>query len=95
MLDLPAVMEYLGSIGMNQVMVEAGARLNGELLVQDLVDEWIIYQSASLLGPSSRSLVQLPQLERISDRVELQLLDFRQVGKDLRLRYRVDCSTGA
>ena len=95
MLDLPAVMEYLGSIGMNQVMVEAGARLNGELLVQDLVDEWIVYQSASLLGPSSRSLVQLPQLERISDRVELQLLDFRQVGKDLRLRYRVDCSTGA
>ncbi|MGH8475417.1 MAG: bifunctional diaminohydroxyphosphoribosylaminopyrimidine deaminase/5-amino-6-(5-phosphoribosylamino)uracil reductase RibD [Methylococcales bacterium] len=91
-LDLSAVMEYLGGIGVNQLMVEAGPTLNGALLAEGLVDEWIVYQSACVLGDTARALVHLPGLENMSERYRLTLLDVRAVGADLRLRYRVENS---
>ncbi|MGH8476871.1 MAG: bifunctional diaminohydroxyphosphoribosylaminopyrimidine deaminase/5-amino-6-(5-phosphoribosylamino)uracil reductase RibD [Methylococcales bacterium] len=89
-LDLHAVLEYLGSIGVNQLMVEAGATLNGALLAEGLVDEWIVYQAPCLLGDHARALVRLPNLETMCERPRLTLLDVRTVGTDLRLRYRVE-----
>jgi diaminohydroxyphosphoribosylaminopyrimidine deaminase / 5-amino-6-(5-phosphoribosylamino)uracil reductase len=91
-LDLSAVMEYLGGIGVNQLMVEAGATLNGALLAEGLVDEWVVYQSPCVLGDQGRALVRLRGIEKMSDRYRLRLLDVRAVGADLRLRYRIENS---
>lgn len=91
-LDLCAVMEYLGGIGVNHLMIEAGPTLNGALLSEGLVDEWVVYQSACLLGDTARALVHLPDLEKMPDRYRLKLLDVRAVGADLRLRYRIENS---
>lgn len=91
-LDLSAVMAYLGGIGINELMVEAGPTLNGALLAQGLVDEWIVYQSASILGHTARGLVNLSEMEKMSDRYKLKLLDVRSVGDGLRLHYRVEDS---
>jgi diaminohydroxyphosphoribosylaminopyrimidine deaminase/5-amino-6-(5-phosphoribosylamino)uracil reductase len=91
-LDLSAVMEYLGGIGVNQLMVEAGPTLNGALLAEHLVDEWVVYQSACVLGDRARALVHLPGLAKLADRQRFTLLDVRAVGGDLRLRYRVENS---
>lgn len=91
-LDLPAVMEYLGGIGVNQLLVEAGPTLNGALLAEGLVDEWIVYQSPCVLGNQARALVHLPGLKNMLDRYQLTLLDVRSIGADLRLRYRVENS---
>ncbi|MCI0667396.1 MAG: bifunctional diaminohydroxyphosphoribosylaminopyrimidine deaminase/5-amino-6-(5-phosphoribosylamino)uracil reductase RibD [Methylococcaceae bacterium] len=91
-LDLSAAMEYLGGVGVNQLMVEAGPTLNGALLAEGLVDEWVIYQSACVLGDTARALAHLPGIGKMSDRYRLKLLDVRAVGADLRLRYRVENS---
>ncbi|MGH8549684.1 MAG: bifunctional diaminohydroxyphosphoribosylaminopyrimidine deaminase/5-amino-6-(5-phosphoribosylamino)uracil reductase RibD [Methylococcales bacterium] len=91
-LDLCAVMEYLGGIGVNQLMVEAGPTLNGALLAGHWVDEWVVYQSACVLGNTARALVHLPGLVKMADRYRFKLLDVRAVGDDLRLRYRVENS---
>jgi diaminohydroxyphosphoribosylaminopyrimidine deaminase/5-amino-6-(5-phosphoribosylamino)uracil reductase len=86
--DLASVFEYLGRCQFNEVWVEAGAALNGALLRENVVDEWIIYLAPCILGDKARGLFQLSNLESMADRYPLSLVDVRHVGGDLRLRYR-------
>ncbi|MCX7112298.1 MAG: bifunctional diaminohydroxyphosphoribosylaminopyrimidine deaminase/5-amino-6-(5-phosphoribosylamino)uracil reductase RibD [Proteobacteria bacterium] len=83
--DLNAAMELLGQLQFNEVMVEAGATLNGELLRDGLVDEYVVYLAPCILGDRGRGLFHLPGLELMADRFELTLQDVRQVGKDIRI----------
>ena len=46
-LALPAVLDRLAELEMNEVLVEAGATLAGELLRQGLVDELLLYVGAA------------------------------------------------
>jgi diaminohydroxyphosphoribosylaminopyrimidine deaminase/5-amino-6-(5-phosphoribosylamino)uracil reductase len=84
-LDLPEVMRFLAAQQINEVLVEAGAILNGALLAANLLDEIIIYMSSSIIGDQGRGLCHLPEMLTMADKKELQLLDVRQVGRDLRL----------
>jgi len=85
---LAALLERLGELEMNEVQVEAGARLAGELLRQSLVDELLLYVAPKLLGPQARPLVVLPELTRLDDAPELMIHDVQRVGDDLRLLLR-------
>lgn len=85
--DLSAAVALLGRLEFNEVMVEAGAILNGGLLQAGLVDQWIVYLAPCILGDRGRGLFHLPGLERMADRFDLKLLETRQVGDDLRLTF--------
>jgi len=74
--------------GINELMVEAGARLNGSLLRAGLVDELIVYLAPLLLGHEARPVFELAGIENIQQHVPLRLVDMRQVGHDVRLTYR-------
>jgi diaminohydroxyphosphoribosylaminopyrimidine deaminase / 5-amino-6-(5-phosphoribosylamino)uracil reductase len=87
--DLHAVLSDLARRGCNEIMVEAGATLSGRLFERGLVDELLVYVAPVLLGPDARSLLQLPGIESMRDRIELTLLDMQSIGPDVRLRYRV------
>ncbi len=84
-LRLEAVMEWLELQEFNEVLFEAGATLNGNLLREGWVDEWRIYMAPIILGDQGRGLFHLPHLERMEDRFILSLTDYRQIGSDLRL----------
>ncbi len=84
-LDLSAVMTFLGQQQVNEVLVEAGAILNGALLTEGCVDEWIVYMAPCVLGDQSRGLFSIPSLQTMADKKTLQLREVRQVGPDLRL----------
>jgi diaminohydroxyphosphoribosylaminopyrimidine deaminase / 5-amino-6-(5-phosphoribosylamino)uracil reductase len=85
-LDLAAVFDFLGKQQLNEVLIEAGAILNGALLAADLVDEWIIYMASCVLGDNGRGLFNLPEIKTMSDKKVLQFQEFKQIGADLRLR---------
>jgi diaminohydroxyphosphoribosylaminopyrimidine deaminase / 5-amino-6-(5-phosphoribosylamino)uracil reductase len=85
---LSAVLDRLGELEQNEVLVEAGATLAGELLRQALADELLLYVGLRLLGPSARALVAMPPLSRLADAASFSLIDIQQVGDDLRLRLR-------
>ena len=84
-LDLPEVMSFLAAQQINEVLVEAGAVLNGRLLMENLLDELIVYMAPSILGDKGRGLFHLPGITMMADKRVLKLLDVRQVGGDLRL----------
>ena len=86
-LDLHAVMEFLAGQQINELLIEAGSVLNGALLAEGLVDEYVIYIAPCILGDEGRGLFNLPGLQQMADKKQLKLRDARQIGQDLKLTY--------
>ena len=86
-LDLLSVLDFLAAQHINELLVEAGSVLNGALLAEGLIDEYIIYMAPCVLGDQGRGLFKLPGLQRMADKKHLKLHDVRQVGPDLKLTY--------
>jgi diaminohydroxyphosphoribosylaminopyrimidine deaminase/5-amino-6-(5-phosphoribosylamino)uracil reductase len=86
-LDLHAVMDFLAGQQINELLVEAGPVLNGALLAEGLVDEYVIYMAPCILGDQGRGLFNLPGLQQMADKKNLKLRDVRQIGQDLKLTY--------
>jgi diaminohydroxyphosphoribosylaminopyrimidine deaminase/5-amino-6-(5-phosphoribosylamino)uracil reductase len=84
-LALEAVLRRLAGRAVNEIWVEAGARLAGALLRARLVDELIVYLAPCLLGPAARPLVELPEITQLEQRMRLQFTECTPVGPDLRL----------
>ncbi|MHB8743655.1 MAG: bifunctional diaminohydroxyphosphoribosylaminopyrimidine deaminase/5-amino-6-(5-phosphoribosylamino)uracil reductase RibD [Sulfuricaulis sp.] len=85
MVDLGALLKHLASLEVNELLVEAGATLCGALLRMSLVDELIIYYAPHLMGDNERGMFALPPLLRMADRVNLEVMDVRSIGKDWRV----------
>lgn len=84
-LDLGGLPALLTALEANEVHVEAGATLAGALLAARLVDELVVYLAPTLLGDGARGLFHLPGLERMEQRLDLQIRDLRPVGRDWRI----------
>ena len=87
--DLGGMFRELAARGINEILVEAGARLNGALLRERCVDELLIYQAPLLLGDQARGVAALPELTDMAGRRELDIFETRRIGPDLRLRARL------
>ena len=87
--DVAAVLRDLAAQGCNEVLVEAGSKLNGALLKAGLVDELVLYLAPQLLGDMARGMAQLGELTSLEQRIELEWKDVRHVGKDLRITVRI------
>jgi diaminohydroxyphosphoribosylaminopyrimidine deaminase/5-amino-6-(5-phosphoribosylamino)uracil reductase len=84
-LDLHAVMAFLADQHINELLVEAGPILNGALMAENLVDEWIIYMAPCILGDQGRGLFTIPGMHSMADKKTLTMSDVRQIGPDLKL----------
>ncbi len=87
--DAAAVLRDLAARGCNEVLVEAGSKLNGALLQAGLVDELVLYLAPQLLGDMARGMARLGELASLDQRIGLAWKDVRHVGKDLRIVARV------
>lgn len=81
--DLAALLQALGKRQLNEVMLEAGAKLNAAFVEADLIDEVILYMAPTLLGNNARSLMALP-LDNMSQQRRLDVKAMRQIGDDYR-----------
>ena len=59
--------------GINELHVEAGHKLNGSLVREGLVDEFLVYMAPRLLG-TGRELAAFGPLERLEDTLDLRYL---------------------
>ena len=88
--DLTALMRELAQHECNEVLVEAGAQLNGALLEAGLIDELIVYMAPHLLGDTARGMFAIPALADMQARRELQLTDLRRIGGNIRMIFSVE-----
>jgi diaminohydroxyphosphoribosylaminopyrimidine deaminase/5-amino-6-(5-phosphoribosylamino)uracil reductase len=86
--ELPRMLEELARRGVNELHVEAGFRLNGSLVREGCVDEFLIYLNPSLLGDSAQGMVDLPGLAALDERRRLRILSVERLGEDLRILAR-------
>jgi diaminohydroxyphosphoribosylaminopyrimidine deaminase / 5-amino-6-(5-phosphoribosylamino)uracil reductase len=85
--DLHALLGRLAAWPCNEVLIEAGPRLAGAFLQQDLVDELVIYMASKLLGSSARPLVDWP-LTHLAEAPAFDIQAITPVGEDWRILAR-------
>lgn len=87
-LDLTAVMQLLAARGINEVQTEVGATVCGALLRAGLVDELLLYVAPLLLGARGRPLFAGWDVATMAERLDLNLVESRMLGPDIRLLLR-------
>jgi diaminohydroxyphosphoribosylaminopyrimidine deaminase/5-amino-6-(5-phosphoribosylamino)uracil reductase len=86
--ELPQMLEELARRGVNELHVEAGFRLNGSLVREGCVDEFLIYLNPSLLGDGAQGMADLPAVAALEERRRLRILSVERLGEDLRILAR-------
>jgi diaminohydroxyphosphoribosylaminopyrimidine deaminase/5-amino-6-(5-phosphoribosylamino)uracil reductase len=89
LVNAAAVLDDLGRRGVNDVLVEAGPALAGNLISNDLVDELVIYQAPHIMGSETMGMFRTPTWTELSDRRSLDITDTCQVGPDTRITARI------
>ena len=88
LVNAAAVLDDLGRREINDVLVEAGPALAGNLISNDLVDELVIYQAPHIMGSETRGMATTPRWQRLAQRLSLDITDVRRIGSDLRITAR-------
>ena len=83
--DLVKMMQTLADFEINEVLVEAGGKLNGSLIHAGLVDELVVYLAPYLIGGAARNMLNLPELRDLAEKRPLKIYDLRTVGPDIRV----------
>ena len=82
--DLPAMLADLARRGINELHVEAGHKLNGSLVREGLVDEYLVYVAPTLLGVG-RELALFGPLADLAAAPALAFQSVTPIGRDLRI----------
>lgn len=88
--DVRQVLADLADREINDVLVEAGPSLAGELLDKNLVDELVIYQAPYIMGSDTRRMFTTPGWSKLSDRKSLTITEVRQIGRDTRITAAIE-----
>jgi diaminohydroxyphosphoribosylaminopyrimidine deaminase/5-amino-6-(5-phosphoribosylamino)uracil reductase len=86
--DLAALMRDLGQREINELHVEAGHKLNGSLVREGLVDEFLVYLAPKLMGQGA-DMANFGPLTELSQALQLTFQSTAMVGPDLRIVARV------
>ncbi|TSE27755.1 bifunctional diaminohydroxyphosphoribosylaminopyrimidine deaminase/5-amino-6-(5-phosphoribosylamino)uracil reductase RibD [Tepidimonas aquatica] len=86
--DLAAVLDDLAGREVNELHLEAGAKLNASWWRAGLVDELLLYLAPRLLG-QGEPIAALGPLARLEDGWPLQFVSVQPLGGDLRILARV------
>ena len=86
-MDWAPVLMELAARGVNELHVEAGARLSGSLIQGGWADELLVYLAPKLLGPG-RALADLSLLPDLAHAHQFEWTEASLVGPDVRLMAR-------
>ncbi|MDP6164012.1 MAG: bifunctional diaminohydroxyphosphoribosylaminopyrimidine deaminase/5-amino-6-(5-phosphoribosylamino)uracil reductase RibD [Candidatus Thioglobus sp.] len=84
-LDLKSAVIYIGSLGINNLLLEAGSGLNGAMMEAGLIDEFIIYTAPIILGSDAQPMMQIP-IKEMSEKISLNIIELTQVSNDIKIR---------
>jgi diaminohydroxyphosphoribosylaminopyrimidine deaminase/5-amino-6-(5-phosphoribosylamino)uracil reductase len=70
--------------GFNQILIESGPTFGTALLIEDLIDEIILFQAPTFLGSGKPSIGDLG-ISNISGRLDFEIADVEVIGADLKI----------
>jgi len=86
--ELAAMLRDLARREINELHVEAGEKLNGSLIREGLVDEFVVYLAPKLIG-LGRGMAHFGPLQDLAQAVPLEFKSTAMLGPDLRVVARV------
>lgn len=86
--DLTAMLHDLARREINELHVEAGEKLNGSLIRDGLVDEFVVYLAPKLIGQGA-GMASFGPLSELSEAVSLEFKSTDRLGPDLRIVARI------
>ena len=86
--DLAGMLHDLAKREINELHVEAGQRLNGSLIRENLMDEILVYLAPKLIG-QGQGMASFGPLAELSSAVQLEFTSTASLGPDLRIVARV------
>jgi diaminohydroxyphosphoribosylaminopyrimidine deaminase/5-amino-6-(5-phosphoribosylamino)uracil reductase len=86
--DLRAMLRDLARREINELHVEAGEKLNGSLIREGLVDEFVVYLAPKLIG-QGRGMAHFGPLQDLAQALPLEFKSTAMLGPDLRVLARV------
>lgn len=86
--DLDEMLRALAQRGINEIHGEAGFKLNGSLLREGCVDEFLIYQAPMLIGDTAQGMFNLAELSELAGATRLKIMERTVIGDDLRILAR-------
>lgn len=88
--DLTDMMQQLGAMNITSILVEGGGSINFSLLEQGLADRVYAFVAPKLIGGrNALTPVEGEGFGNLSDAVELEHVETRQIGRDILLTGRV------
>ena len=88
--SLRLLLTRLRKMGVRRILLEGGGTLNWSMLSHGLVDEISVAISPRVLGGANAiTLAEGQGVRRIKEAVKLRLMNVREYGEDLVVRYRV------
>ncbi|NYT58177.1 bifunctional diaminohydroxyphosphoribosylaminopyrimidine deaminase/5-amino-6-(5-phosphoribosylamino)uracil reductase RibD [Alcaligenaceae bacterium] len=85
--DLHAMMRWMGEHDVNEVHVEAGARLSGALVQTQCADELLVYMAPMLLG-EGMGMATLKPLQQLTQAQRFEFMETVSLAPDMRIRAR-------
>ena len=86
--ELPQMLEELARRGVNELHVEAGFRLNGSLVREGCVDEFLLYLNPSFLGDEAQGMLALAGISSLDKKIKLTIRSIDRIGDDIRILAR-------
>ena len=87
--ELPLMLEELARRSVNELHVEAGFRLNGSLVREGCVDEFLIYLNPSFLGDDAEGMLALSGIYSLDEKIKLKIASLDRIGDDIRILARL------
>jgi len=86
-LDWASVLTQLGERMCNDVLVEAGPTIAGDLLAASVIDELIVYIAPKVLGPRAKPMIAINELTSLSDAPRFECITTERIGDDVKLTF--------
>ncbi|MEM7241276.1 MAG: bifunctional diaminohydroxyphosphoribosylaminopyrimidine deaminase/5-amino-6-(5-phosphoribosylamino)uracil reductase RibD [Pseudomonadota bacterium] len=93
-LDLTDALARLAKQGITRLFVEGGAKLAGNLIRHDLVDQIVLMQAGKIIGAEGLSAVGPTGLNLLKDAANFELHQRLELGADIITHWRVVDATG-
>ena len=88
-IDLNILMEKLGDLGIDGILLEGGGTLNNSALRAHIVDEVHTYMAPKIFGGMGKSPVTGIFIDEPDEAIELNVTDISRIGDDLLIESEV------
>lgn len=81
--DIGSVLNKLSERGINNLLVEGGAKIHASFFKSGMFDRLMLYRAPTLLGSDAKSVVSDLNIDRLAQRLDLNRTDVCSMGADM------------